>query len=201
MTNDEATIAVVSALEAANLPYMVVGSLSSNAYGISRATKDADLVVIAKSSELLAIIRSLGPEFRMDPQLSLESVTGTTRSIVELPANGFSIELFRLSNDPHDQERFRRRRRVMHPQLLRETFIPTPEDVIVTKLRWALIGGRGKDRDDVRDVIAVQGDLLDFSYHQRMGSSAWHRSFAGRNSIQDSAAIGCHSFPSSASEE
>ena len=91
MTNDEATIAVVSALEAANLPYMVVGSLSSNAYGISRATKDADLVVIAKSSELLAIIRSLGPEFRMDPQLSLESVTGTTRSIVELPANGFSI--------------------------------------------------------------------------------------------------------------
>lgn len=164
MTNDEATIAVVSALEAANLPYMVVGSLSSNAYGISRATKDADLVVIAKSSELLAIIRSLGPEFRMDPQLSLESVTGTTRSIVELPANGFSIELFRLSTDPHDQERFRRRRRVMHPQLLRETFIPTPEDVIVTKLRWALVGGRGKDRDDVRDVIAVQGEFLDWSY-------------------------------------
>lgn len=164
MTNDEATIAVVSALEAANLPYMVVGSLSSNAYGVSRATKDADLVVIAKGRELLAIISSLGPEFRMDPQLSLESVTGTTRSIVELPANGFSIELFRLSNDPHDQERFRRRRRVMHPQLLRETFIPTPEDVIVTKLRWALIAGRGKDRDDVRDVIAVQGEFLDWSY-------------------------------------
>ena len=52
----------------------------------------------------------------------------------------------------------------MHPQLLRETFIPTPEDVIVTKLRWALVGGRGKDRDDVRDVIAVQGEFLDWSY-------------------------------------
>ena len=36
--------------------------------------------------------------------------------------------------------------------------------VIVTKLRWALIAGRGKDRDDVRDVIAVQGDVLDWSY-------------------------------------
>ena len=188
MTNDEATITVVSALEAANLPDMVVGSLSSNAYGVIRATKDADLVVIAKGRELLPMIRSLGPEFRMDPQLSLESVTGTTRSIVELPANGFSIELFRLSNDPHDQERFRRRRRVMHPQLLRETFIPTPEDVIVTKLRWALIAGRGKDRDDVRCHRLASG-CFGLELHRRLGSSAWHRNFAGRNSIQDSAAV------------
>lgn len=48
MTYDEATSAVVAALEAANLPYKVVGSLSSKACGISRAMNDADLVVTAK---------------------------------------------------------------------------------------------------------------------------------------------------------
>jgi hypothetical protein len=32
-------------------------------------------------------------------------------------------------------------------------------------LRWAMIAKRGKDRDDVRDVIAVQGDeVLDWDY-------------------------------------
>ncbi len=38
--------------------------------------------------------------------------------------------------------------------------MPTAEDVIITKLRWA----RSKDRDDVRDVIAVQGDAIDWPY-------------------------------------
>ena len=45
MTPQEATVAVIEALEATDIPYMVVGSFSSNYYGISRSTKDADLVV------------------------------------------------------------------------------------------------------------------------------------------------------------
>jgi hypothetical protein len=39
--------------------------------------------------------------------------------------------------------------------------------VIVTKLRWAIMGNRSNDRDDVRDVIAVQNDRIDWDYvHQ-----------------------------------
>jgi hypothetical protein len=36
--------------------------------------------------------------------------------------------------------------------------------VVITKLRWAVQGQRGKDRDDVRDVLAVQGDRIDWAY-------------------------------------
>jgi hypothetical protein len=43
-------------------------------------------------------------------------------------------------------------------------FVQTAEDVIVTKLHWALRSSRGKDREDVRDVIAVQGDAIDWAY-------------------------------------
>ena len=49
----------------------------------------------------------------------------------------------------------------------RRVWLPTPEDVIVTKLRWALMANRSKDRDDARDVIAVQGGRLDWDYVQR----------------------------------
>ena len=38
------------------------------------------------------------------------------------------------------------------------------EDVIIIKLRWSLLGHRSKDRDDARDVIAVQGDRIDWDY-------------------------------------
>lgn len=60
-----------------------------------------------------------------------------------------------------DQYRFHRRRRIFSTQIQRETWLPTPEDVVVQKLRW----GRSKDLDDARDVLAVQGpETLDMAY-------------------------------------
>lgn len=37
----------------------------------------------------------------------------------------------------------------------------------MTKLRWALLANRSKDRSDVRDVIAVQGGRIDWDYVHR----------------------------------
>lgn len=45
--------------------------------------------------------------------------------------------------------------------------MPTPEDVIVTKLRWVVGGRRGKDWDDIRNVISIQGARLDWDYIHR----------------------------------
>jgi hypothetical protein len=42
--------------------------------------------------------------------------------------------------------------------------LPTPEDVIVTKLRWSKGGNRAKDVDDVVNVLKVQSDRLDLPY-------------------------------------
>ena len=86
----------------------------------------------------------------------------TTRYILRAPASGFTIELFQLSDDEHDQERFRRRRALS--LYARTVVLPTAEDVIVTKLFWALARKHPKDREDVRDVIAVQHKILDWDY-------------------------------------
>lgn len=70
-------------------------------------------------------------------------------------------ELFELFDDPFVLEEFSRRREVFVPLLDRSTWLPSPEDVVVQKLRW----GRSKDLDDARDVLAVQGtDFLDMAY-------------------------------------
>src|SRR5262249_20771406 len=100
------------------------------------------------------VARRLGPDFTLDPQMSFETVTGTVRHEVRVGGTPFKVEFFLLSRDPHDQERFRRR--VQKTVLGRPVWLPSAEDVIITKLRWALLGGRSKDRDDARDVIAVQ---------------------------------------------
>ena len=162
MTSDEAALAVINALESLGLPYMLVGSFSSNYYGIGRSTKDADFVAEIGSQSIVQLANQLGPQFRLDPQPSFEMVTMTLRYILEVVGVPFKIEVFRLSDDPHDQERFRRRRRVK--LLGREVSVPTAEDVIVTKVRWAVLARRPKDSEDARAVIAVQGDRIDWDY-------------------------------------
>ncbi len=164
MMSEEAVMAVIDALEALHIPYMLVGSLSSNYYGITRSTKDADFVVQFEVESLSSFMNHLGPAFRLDPQMTFETVTMTRRHIVNVASIPFQIELFHLSDDPHDQERFQRRRRVK--LLDRESNLPTAEDVIITKLRWAR-SKRSKDIDDVRAVLAVQGTNLDWPYIYR----------------------------------
>jgi len=161
-TSEEALLAVIDALESCGVPYMLVGSFASNFYGIGRSTKDADFVLRLDEKSISDVARELGPQFRLDAQMAFETVTGTMRWAIDVVALPFRIEFFQLSRDPHDQERFRRRRCAKIAD--RDTYLPTPEDVIITKLRWSQQGQRPKDRDDVRNVIAVQGDRIDWDY-------------------------------------
>jgi len=162
MTGNEATLAVIDGLESCSIPYMLVGSYSSNIYGVERSTQDADFVVELVEGAIGKLSRRLLPAIRIDRQMSFETVTMTTRFVAKVAESPFKIEFFLLSSDPHDRERFRRRRKVAAAG--REVWLPTAEDVIITKLRWSLHGHRSKDRDDARDVIAVQGDRIDWDY-------------------------------------
>ena len=113
MSGDQATLAVIEALEALEISYMVVGSLSTNLYGIPRSSEDADFVLEISPESLSQLADHLGPRFLLDPQGSFETVTMTLRHVLRPVGVSFAIELFHLSDDPYDQERFRRRRRIV----------------------------------------------------------------------------------------
>lgn len=162
MTGDAAIVATLAALERAAVPYMIVGSLASNFYGVPRATRDADLVIDVTGDVLTALAARLPATMTLDPQPAFEAVTGTTRYLIGVADTPFVIELFALSDDSHDRARFARRQRVS--LLGHSAWIATPEDMVITKLRWIAGGGRTKDRDDVRNILAVQGASLDQGY-------------------------------------
>ncbi|HWL95448.1 MAG TPA: hypothetical protein VNT79_18160 [Phycisphaerae bacterium] len=165
MTDKEAVIAIIRALESASISYMVVGSLSSNVYGIPRSTQDADFVIELGNVSLAEFKKRLPDGLEIDPQMSFETVTCTHRYIVKLKGSHFKVELFLLSDDAHDRERFRRRLR--RESLGQSIWLPTAEDVIITKLHWSKQGRRKKDIDDVLNVISVQRDRIDWPYVHR----------------------------------
>ena len=163
MNSVEAVCALLDALAVAGFPHMVTGGLVANAHGIVRSTHDADIVVQMEGGDFAAFARALPEGLHLDPQISFETITGSRRQIVKVSGSLFRIELFFLGVDAHHQERFERRIWKYLPDLERDAWIATAEDMIIQKVRW----NRDKDRDDARNILAVQGDALDFAYIER----------------------------------
>lgn len=157
-TINDVTLRVIDALNASGVKYMLVGSFSTNVYGIPRSTKDADFVLQHEGDFAPLFYENLGKDFSIDPQLRFETNTGTFKQEMRFSGTPFTVELFRLSDDPFDQARFQRR--VTVELLGRQTFIPRVEDVVIMKVRWF----REKDRADVKNVLTVQQGKLDWPY-------------------------------------
>lgn len=158
MTIEQSAVDMAEALHKAKVPHMIVGGLSSNFYGIPRNTKDVDIVVELRDAKQLGEVAANLPEhFEFDSQVTFETITGSIRHIVKIAGTPFVIELFELASDDFQKSRFERRKEIFVPQLNASVTIPTAEDVVIQKLRWA----RPKDLEDARDVMAVQGNALD----------------------------------------
>ena len=77
MTGNEAILKVIDALESVGVPYMVVGSYSSNLYGIPRSTEDYFALSVMNALTRLATELELIPN-------KPEEVFGFLRRIGEL---------------------------------------------------------------------------------------------------------------------
>lgn len=158
--------AVFDSAESLDVPHMAVGAIAAGAYGIPRATKDIDLLVsVDARNGIHQLMSGLDRFIDFDLQAQFDTLTwgrryvGTSRS-----SPPFKVELFEMFDDAFVQSEFARRRRTFVPILGREVWLPSPEDVVVQKIRW----GRNKDLDDARDVLAVQGpETLDLPYIER----------------------------------
>ena len=142
---------------------MVVGSFSSNFHGLPRSTKDADIVVEFDSKNWAELSLKLPDGLVLDPQGGFEMVTATRKELVTVVGSVFEIEVFHLSQDPFDRQRFSRREKVELTDQ-QNAWVATAEDVIIQKLRWVKGALRSKDYDDVVNVLKRKSTTLDFDY-------------------------------------
>ncbi len=166
MTLEALAVRVVEAAEAAGVAFMAVGAIAAGAYGVPRSTRDVDLLVAANvEGGINAVIAKLEPFAAFDAQVVFDTLTWGRRHVGQSRSSPpFKVELFEMFDDPFVQSEFARRQKIFIPMLGRAAWLPTPEDVVVQKLRW----GRSKDLDDARDVLAVQGpETLDMAYIEK----------------------------------
>lgn len=158
---------VVDALGAAEIPYMVVGSVASIFYSQPRTTHDVDIVIDPKRDALVRLVDSLDPTaYYVDRDVALDALKRRSMfNVIDL-ATGWKIDLVIRHGRPFSIEELRRRR----PGVILgvPAFVASPEDTILAKLEWAQQGG-GSERQlrDCADIVGVQGDALDRAYIER----------------------------------
>lgn len=161
---------VVKALDELRIPYLVVGSVASSVFGISRATNDVDFLCWLRLGVVGSFVTRLGPEFiAFEDEITASVKAGRPFNLIHKPSVN-KFDFFPALSPFHHSE-------LQRAQRMPLTFsssgvqirIATAEDTVLAKLLWFRDGGEVSDRQwaDIRGVIVTQSGNLDLDYLER----------------------------------
>ena len=154
----------VQTLEQLQIPYALVGSYATSIWGEARFTADIDIVLDLRLGKISDLCEQFPePEFYVSKESAREAVRFGTQFNVLHPASGNKIDFMISKDDAWSHLQFSRRQRV-ELQDGREGFAASPEDVIISKMRYYQEGGSEKHLRDIAGVLRVQGDRIDREY-------------------------------------
>jgi len=165
-TERDALFQVLDALEALQIPYMVVGSFASTFWGRPRMTHDADLVVDISEEKVAELARLLAPHFYA-PLFVIEDAVHKRGQLNLIHLRyAFKVDLWLLNDSPYDAACFKRR--LLGVMFDREVWVSTPEDVILSKLLWYRAApALERQLQDVIEVYEIQEPYLEHDYLDR----------------------------------
>ena len=144
--------AVVAALEDEPADYVIVGSTAAAAWGVLRATRDVDLVAILSSEAIERLLLRLNRDGLYAPSAEARRAgrDGGSFNVLHTQSGG-KVDIFVPEPDDAFTES-RMSRRIRAEVLGIPTWIATPEDIVLAKLRWRL-----ESRSEVqwRDCVEI----------------------------------------------
>lgn len=162
MNFDEVILKVVEILNQTKIPYFLTGAVAVIYYGEIRTTHDIDLVVAIKEKDIKTIVQNFEQDFFID-EISIKNAMQKQSMFNALHKDdNYKVDFWILSNDDYSRERFLRRVKVT---IFNKTmFLPTPEDLIITKLEWFKQTDIDKHYFDVLGIYRIQKENLDKNY-------------------------------------
>lgn len=144
-----------------SVSFMVVGSLASSAYGEARFTNDIDIAVWLELEDIPVLRRAFPePEYYFDELTARETVREGGMFNVIHGGSGNKIDFMVSPRDMWSREQFWRRERLeVFPGLFVDA--ASPEDIIVSKLRYYDEGRSQKHLDDISNMLRVSTKELD----------------------------------------
>lgn len=176
---------VIDALEAAQINYMIGGSVGLLAWGEPRTTIDFDLAINLPVEQIYSLSQEL---IKRDMLVPFDVILDLLlMEHGDLPINavhlytGFKAELFLLrAGDDFRATALLRRRLVNLGPPLGEVYVQTAEDLILYKLRYYILSNQTKHMRDIKSMLDIMGNKLETAYLEQWIkkfslSSAWYK--------------------------
>ncbi|CAN5783059.1 hypothetical protein BH23GEM3_BH23GEM3_13430 [soil metagenome] len=157
---------LIDAFEQLAIPYAIVGSIGSMAYGEPRSTRDIDLVVELKPKDVPRLRLSFpAPDFYLDEAHARSVVrTGGLFNIIH-PASGFKLDIYVPADEI--EERQVKRARILPALPDRSARFSPPEELILKKLQFCAMGGSDKHLRDIAAMLQISPEQIDHAYVTR----------------------------------
>jgi len=160
-------LAVAQKFESIGIYYYVGGSLASSAYGIPRSTQDVDIIADIQEYHIGRLVDAFSDEFYIDAEMIRESLKYKSSFNVIHLETMMKVDIYIFDDTPFAHSKMdRRRKESIADEPSSSTYLSSPEDVILQKLRWYNIGGRVSDQQwkDILGVLKVQSKNIDLKY-------------------------------------
>jgi predicted nucleotidyltransferase len=151
----------VDVLERLQVPYLIVGSFASIAYGESRFTQDIDIVVALEEKHVAPFMAAFPlPEYYLSESAIRDAIRTSFQFNVIHSSSGNKVDFVLARSGPWAPPRMNRGRPV---RLLpdRDVMVAAPEDVIIGKLWYYAEGGGDRHLRDIAGILRVTGAGVD----------------------------------------
>lgn len=136
--------------------------MAGNYWGIPRTTHDLDFVIILAPGDIPRLVEAFAGDFYIDAEMVRSAYQPPHQFNAIDERSGMKVDFWMGGLTPFDRSAFQRRQAV--PVVGESGWISSPEDTILFKLRWYLESGSEQQLRDVANLLAVQGERLDFAY-------------------------------------
>lgn len=151
-------------LDRLGIEYLVTGSMASIVYGEPRFTNDVDIAVLATPEQAARLAEAFPePDFYASPDAARVAAARHAQFNVIHPASGLKIDFMTPKDDAFNRSRFARGREVpVTPGS--SAMYASPEDVIIRKLQYFMLGGSDKHLRDIRGILKTSSGHIDLEY-------------------------------------
>lgn len=148
------------------IPYRVVGSMASIAYGEPRLTIDIDIVAEFKLQDLAALAAAFPfPEYYLSEDAAREAILQRRQFNIIHPSSGLKVDLFVPPATEYARTEAQRIRRITNPGKYSAWF-GSPEDILLNKLIYYQLsdGVSEKHLRDIAGMMKLLREKLDRDY-------------------------------------
>ncbi len=156
---------VVKVLDELDIPYMVTGGMAVLIWGRPRFTADVDIIIELKTNNIKALASALMniSEFGYVDEDSMREALNNHGEFNFIDGgSGVKVDFWVIGDDHPEIKRFKNRqvKEVLGQQV---NFI-SPEDLILSKLRWYKISPSSRHLEDVESILKISDNILDKNY-------------------------------------